>query len=171
MVNQPVTVDFSLAVGAITDTVTVEATALALETSSSELGVAVVREQVNDLPLNGRNFTQLLTLTPWVSTVNVSQNSATSGGVWSNPIGTFSYPSVNGQTNRSNLFLLDGINDQGSFGSTYAIPPIVDDIQEFKVQSHNDDASFGGVLGGVINVVTKSGTSQVNGSGWEFIRK
>jgi len=93
------------------------------------------------LPLNGRNFTQLLNLTPGVSTVNVSQNSATSGGVWSNPIGTFSYPSVNGQTNRSNLFLLDGINDQGSFGSTYAIPPIVDDIQEFKVQSHNDSAS------------------------------
>jgi outer membrane receptor protein involved in Fe transport len=85
-------------------------------------------------------------------------------------VGTFSYPSVNGQSNRSNLFLLDGVNDQGSFGSTYAIPPIVDDIQEFKVQSHNDDASFGGAMGGVVNVVTKSGTSQFHGSGWEFIR-
>ncbi len=170
VVNQTATYDFTLKAGGVNEVVNVQANSIALETSTAELGVAVVKEQVNDLPLNGRNFTQLLNLTPGVSTVNVSQNSATSGGVWSNPIGTFSYPSVNGQSNRSNLFLLDGVNNQGSFGSTYAVPPIVDDIQEFKVQSHNDDASFGGVLGGVVNVVTKSGTSQFHGSGWEFIR-
>jgi outer membrane receptor protein involved in Fe transport len=170
VVNQTATYDFTLKAGAVNEVVNVQANSIALETSTAELGVAVVKEQVNDLPLNGRNFTQLLNLTPGVSTVNVSQNSATSGGVWSNPVGTFSYPSVNGQSNRSNLFLLDGVNNQGSFGSTYAIPPIVDDIQEFKVQSHNDDASFGGVMGGVVNVVTKSGTSRFHGSGWEFIR-
>jgi hypothetical protein len=170
VVNQTATYDFTLKAGAINEVVNVQANAVALETSTVELGVAVVKEQVNDLPLNGRNFTQLLNLTPGVSTVNVSQNSTTSGGIWSNPVGTFSYPSVNGQSNRSNLFLLDGVNDQGSFGSTYAIPPIVDDIQEFKVQSHNDDASFGGVVGGVVNVVTKSGTAQFHGSAWEFLR-
>jgi outer membrane receptor protein involved in Fe transport len=170
VVNQTATYDFMLKAGGVNEVVNVQANPVALETSTSELGVAVVKEQVNDLPLNGRNFTQLLNLTPGVSTVNVSQNSATSGGIWSNPIGTFSYPSVNGQSNRSNLFLLDGVNDQGSFGSTYAIPPIVDDIQEFKVQSHNDDASFGGVMGGVVNVVTKSGTAQFHGSAWEFLR-
>src|SRR5246500_3673108 len=170
LVNQTATYDFTLKAGSVTEIVDVQGNQVTLETSTSELGVAVVREQVNDLPLNGRNFTQLLNLTPGVSTVNVSQNSTTSGGIWSNPIGTFSYPSVNGQTNRSNLFLLDGVNNQGSFGSTYAVPPIVDDIQEFKVQTHNDDASFGGALGGVINVVTKSGGSQFHGSGWEFIR-
>src|SRR6266851_689966 len=170
VVNQTATYDFALKAGAVNAVVEVQANAVELETSTAELGVAVVKEQVNDLPLNGRNFTQLLNLTPGVSTVNVSQNSATSGGVWSNPVGTFSYPSVNGQSNRSNLFLLDGVNNQGSFGSTYAIPPIVDDIQEFKVQSHNDDASFGGVMGGVVNVVTKSGTSRFHGSGWEFLR-
>ena len=170
VVNQTATLDVSLAAGSLIDTVTVAAEAVALETSTSELGVAVIKEQVNDLPLNGRNFTQLLNLTPGVSTVNVSQNSTTGGGIWSNPIGTFSYPSINGQTNRSNLFLLDGINDQGSFGSTYAIAPIVDAIQEFKVQSHNDDASYGGALGGIINVVTKSGTSNYHGTLWEFVR-
>jgi hypothetical protein len=170
VVNQTATYDFTLKAGGVTEVVNVQANPVTLETSTSELGVAVVKEQVNDLPLNGRNFTQLLNLTPGVSTVNVSQNSATSGGVWSNPIGTFSYPSVNGQSNRSNLFLLDGVNNEGSFGSTYAVPPIVDDIQEFKVQSHNDDASFGGVMGGVVNVVTKSGTSQFHGSAWEFLR-
>jgi hypothetical protein len=169
-VNQTATYDFALKAGAVNAVIEVQANPVALETSTAELGVAVVKEQVNDLPLNGRNFTQLLNLTPGVSTVNVAQNSQASGGIWSNPVGTFSYPSVNGQSNRSNLFLLDGVNDQGSFGSTYAIPPIVDDIQEFKVQSHNDDASFGGVMGGVVNVVTKSGTSKFHGSGWEFIR-
>jgi hypothetical protein len=170
VVNQTATYDFMLKAGGLNEVVNVQANPVTLETSTSELGVAVVKEQVNDLPLNGRNFTQLLNLTPGVSTVNVSQNSATSGGVWSNPIGTFSYPSVNGQSNRSNLFLLDGVNNQGSFGSTYAVPPIVDEIQEFKVQSHNDDASFGGVMGGVVNVVTKSGTAQFHGSAWEFLR-
>ena len=170
LVNQTATVDVALATGSVNETVVVAAETLALETSTSELGVAVVREQVNDLPLNGRNFTQLLNLTPGVSTVNVSQNSATGGGIWSNPVGTFSYPSINGQTNRSNLYLLDGINNQGSFGSTYAIAPIVDAIQEFKVQSHNDDTSYGGALGGIINVVTKSGTTQYHGALWEFVR-
>jgi outer membrane receptor protein involved in Fe transport len=170
VVNQTATFNLTLSPGSTTESIEVQASALALETSTSELGVAVVRQQVNDLPLNGRNFTQILNLTPGVSTVNVSQNSQGSGGIWSNPIGTFSYPSVNGQTNRSNLFLLDGINNQGSFGSTYAVAPIVDDIQEFKVQSHNDDASFGGAMGGIVNVVTKSGTNQYHGSAWEFLR-
>jgi outer membrane receptor protein involved in Fe transport len=169
-VNQTATLDLTLTPGSIQETVQVEAAAATLETSTAELGEAVVQKEVNDLPLNGRNFTQILNLTPGVSTVNVSQNSATSGGIWSNPIGTFSYPAVNGQTNRSNLFLLDGVNNEGSFGSTYAVPPIVDDIQEFKVQSHNDDASFGGVLGGVINVVTKTGTAHFHGAAWEFVR-
>jgi outer membrane receptor protein involved in Fe transport len=169
-VNQTATLDLTMRAGSATETVEVQASAATLETSTAELGEAIVRKQVNDLPLNGRNFTQLLNLTPGVSTVNVAQNSATSGGVWSNPIGTFSYPAVNGQSNRSNLFLLDGVNNQGSFGSTYAVPPIVDDIAEFKVQSHNDDASFGGVLGGVVNVVTKSGTTRYHGAAWEFLR-
>jgi len=129
-----------------------------------------MRQDVNSLPLNGRNFTQLLSLTPGISTVNVSQNATATGGIWSNPVGNFTYPSVNGQTNRSNYFLLDGVTDQGSFGSTYAVAPILETVQEFKVQSHNDDAQFGGVLGGVINVVTKSGTNQYHGTVFEFLR-
>src|SRR5216684_5836977 len=170
VVNQSASYNLTLSPGSTTESVTVQASALGLETSTAELGVAVVRQQVNDLPLNGRNFTQILNLTPGVSTVNVAQNSQGSGGIWSNPVGTFSYPSINGQTNRSNLYLLDGINNQGSFGSTYAIAPIVDAIQEFKVQSHNDDTSYGGALGGIINVVTKSGTTQYHGTLWEFVR-
>src|SRR5262245_12971047 len=135
-VNQTSTIDFTLEVGQVTDEVTVEAAGLELQSSTAELGAVVTQKQVVDLPLNGRNFTQLVALTPGVSPVSVSQNSGGWGAVTSGS--TFSFPSINGQNNRSNFFLLDGINNQGAFLSTYAVPPIVDTIQEFKVQSHND---------------------------------
>jgi hypothetical protein len=83
---------------------------------------------------------------------------------------SFTFPAINGQSNRSNFFLADGLDNFGSFLSTYAVPPIIDAIQEFKVVSHADDAEFGGVLGGTVNVVTKSGTNEFHGSGWEYLR-
>src|SRR5437868_10502607 len=156
-VNQTSTLDFSLHVGSAVESVTVEAAEAGLQTSTSELGTVIEKQSVNDLPLNGRNFTQLLNLTPGVSTVNTAQN-GNNQQFAGNTIGSFSFPSINGQTNRSNLFLVDGVNDQESFSSTYSVPPIIDDIQEFKVDSHNDQAQFGGVLGGVVNGVTKTGT-------------
>ena len=167
-VNQTTTFDFTLPVGSTTQTVTVEAAAGAIETSTAELGSVVAQKEVNDLPLNGRNFTELLELTPGASPISVSQNSG--GGYGPVPLGSFTFPSVNGQTNRSNLFLMDGINDQGSFTSTYNMAPQIDDIQEFKVQSHNDEAQFGGALGGIINVVTKGGTNTIHGDGFDFHR-
>lgn len=120
-----------------------------------------------DLPLNGRNFTHLLSLTPGTAPANVSQNAGSYAG---NAGASASFPSVNGQTNRSNFFLLDGGYDQDAQASAYAVPPIVDAIQEFKVQSHNDEAEFGQALGGIVNVVTKSGTNALHGSVWEYLR-
>src|SRR5208337_3474866 len=111
-VNQTTTFDFTLPVGATSQTVTVQAAAAGIETSTAELGSVVVQKEVNDLPLNGRNFTELLMLTPGVSPISVAQNNT--GGYAEVPLGTFSFPSVNGQNNRSNLFLMDGINNQGS---------------------------------------------------------
>ena len=166
-VNQTATYNFTLAVGATTETITVEAVGAEIESSTSELGTVIGNQEVVDLPLNGRNFTQLITLTPGVSPVSVAQNR---GGFGTNPVGSFSFPSINGQINRSNVFTLDGINNVGSHVNTYAVAPIVDAIQEFKVQSHNDQAEFGGGVGGVINVVTKSGTNEVHGTAWEFLR-
>ena len=167
VVNQTATFDIVLEVGAVTESVTVEAIGAQVQSSSSELGTAMTEQQVVDLPLNGRNFTQLLMLTPGASPVNVAQSR---GGFGSTSVGTFSFPSINGQNNRSNLFLTDGVNNQGLTTSTYAVPPIIDAIQEFKVQSHNDLAEFGGVTGGVVNVVTKSGTNSSHGSLWWFMR-
>ena len=167
VVNQTATFDIVLEVGAVTESVTVEAVGAQVQSSSSELGTAMTEQQVVDLPLNGRNFTQLLMLTPGASPVNVAQSR---GGFGSTSVGTFSFPSINGQNNRSNLFLTDGVNNQGTMTSTYAVPPIIDAIQEFKVQSHNDLAEFGGVTGGVVNVVTKAGTNAVHGGLWAFHR-
>lgn len=167
VVNQTATFDFALEVGAVTETVTVQASGAQLQASSAELGSAVTEKQVVDLPLNGRNFTKLLELTPGVAPVSVSQNR---GGFTARPIGEFQFPAVNGQTNRSNLFMLDGVFNQGAFVSTYAVPPIIDTIQEFKVNAHNDDPEFGGAVGGIVNVVTKGGTNELHGNAWWFLR-
>jgi outer membrane receptor protein involved in Fe transport len=167
-VNQTATIDVSLQVGSLAQTVNVEAAGELLQSSTAEVGAVVAARQVVDLPLNGRNFTQLLTLSPGVAPVSVSQNS---GGFGNAAGGTqFIFPAINGQTNRSNFFMTDGLNNQGAFSSTYAVPPIVDAIGEFKVNGHNDLAEFGGALGGIINVSTKSGTNELHGTAWEYLR-
>ncbi len=173
-VNQTATIDVPLTIGAESQVVSVEATSEQLQASSAELGTVIATHEVNDLPLNGRNFTQLLSLTPGVVPISVGQNGmgGRTGG-FAAPIAegaSFSFPSINGATNRSNYFLTDGLNNFAAFLSTYAVPPIIDAIQEFKVVSHTDSAEFGSVLGGVVNVVTKSGTNQFHGSAWDYLR-
>src|SRR6266568_4271105 len=167
VVNQSSTQDFTLRVGSTQQSITVEGSAVNLESANATLGTVIESKQVRDLPLNGRNFTQLLSLTPGVAPVSVAQNS---GGAQAAPVGSFVFPAVSGQSNRSNYFLLDGIDDTDQVFTTYAVAPILDDIQEFKVQSHSDEAQFGGVLGGIVNVVSKSGTNQFHGTAWEFFR-
>ena len=168
-VNENSTHDVTLPVGTTTQEVTVTATAAHLEATSAELGTAIGTSEVSDLPLNGRNFTQLLDLTPGVSPISTGQNSGGGSGFAGNAIGTFAFPSVNGQGNRSNMFLVDGLNDYGFIGN-YAIAPILDQIEEFKVQSHNDTAAYGGALGGIVNVVTRGGANEYHGDAWEFLR-
>ncbi|WP_321471193.1 carboxypeptidase regulatory-like domain-containing protein [uncultured Paludibaculum sp.] len=165
-VNQTATIDIALTIGSLTQSVSVQAIGVEIQASTAELGTVMASTQVRDLPLNGRNFTQLLNLSPGVSDVNVAQNS---NGNPAAAVGTFSFPSINGQPNRSNLFTTDGINNYGS-SSTYSVPPIAETIQEFKMQSHNDQAEFGGATGGIVNVVTKSGTNSYRGSLWEYVR-
>ena len=110
-VNQTATLDIVMEVGAVEQSVTVDAVGAELQASTSEVGAVVAREQVVDLPLNGRNFTQLLSLTPGVAPVSVSQNN---GSGFGHPgIGAFIFPAINGQTNRSNFWTLDGITNQG----------------------------------------------------------
>ncbi len=167
VVNQTAKLEITLNVGSVGQAITVEASGVEIQSATAELGATITSRRVVDLPLNGRNFTQLLALTPGVAAVSVASNS---GGADALPIGEFTFPSVNGQSNRSNYFMLDGINNQGSSFGTFVVAPIVDAIQEFKVQSHNDQAEFGQVMGGIINVVSKSGTNELHGTVWEYVR-
>lgn len=172
-VNQTVTQNLSLEVGNVTETIEVMAQAEQLQQSTSELGTVIGVKAIEDLPLNGRNFTQLLTLTPGATPVSTAQSSGIGSHDLANvgvPGASFSNPSIHGQWNRMNIHLLDGLNNTNYIGNMYVIPPIIDAIEEFKVQSHNDKAEFGGVLGGVINVISKTGTNEFHGSVWEFVR-
>lgn len=167
-IDQVVALNHSLRAGDVKVAVEVQAEGVQIESSTSQLGTVMEQKKVNDLPLNGRNFTQLLTLTPGATPVSVGQNS--NGGNTAVTQGsTFSFPSINGQPNRSNLYLVDGMNDNNAWYNTYAVAPVVDSIQEFKVNSHND-AQYGQVTGGVVNVATKSGTNAYHGAVWEYLR-
>ena len=173
-VDQTATFDFSLKVGSETQVVSVGATEAQLDVTGATLGTVIETKQVNDLPLDGRNFTSLLSLTPGVVPIMVGQNAGmqNNGGFGAAvAIGSdYTFPAINGQTGRSNFFLADGLFNYGTIESTYAVAPIIDAIQEMKVVSHTDDAEYGGVLGGVVNVVTKSGTNELHGGAWEYIR-
>ena len=148
VVNQRSVFDFALAVGKVQDSVSVEATGVQLQSATAELGSVLTRQQVVDLPA-GRNIQNLMRLTPGVTAIGTGQSSI---------------PSVNGQINRSSMYMLDGVNNQATFFSNLALNPIMETIEEFKVQSHNDSAEVGGVMGGVINTTTKSGTNALHGN-------
>ena len=171
-VNQTVTQTVRLELGAITETVTVSAEAAMLERSSSELGTVISEQAITDIPLNGRNFTQLLTLTPGVTPVSTSQNKSI-GGVEGNvgiPNSGFADPSIHGQQNRSKLYFYDGIINTNIRGPTYVVVPNLDLIQEFKVVGQDSKAEYGGATGGVVDMVSRSGTNAFHGSLFEYIR-
>lgn len=167
-VNQSLRLDFTLQLGEVSDRIEVTGEVALLEANTAQLGTVVSEDKISELPLNARNFTQLLTLTPGASPVSIGQNR--NGGQTTPRVGVLVFPAINGQTNRSNSFTLDGVYNNGHFTGTYVVAPNVDSLNQFKVQSHSDQAEFGGVTGGVINIATKSGGNQFHGSLYEFIR-
>src|SRR6267142_2867985 len=171
-VNQTVTQTVRLEVGAITEAVVVNAEAVMLEGSTSDLGTVIEAKAVNDLPLNGRNFTQLLTLTPGVTPISTSQNRSLGccEGNVGIPGSGFSDGSFHGQSNRSKLYFYDGIINTNIRGPTYIVIPNNDLIQEFKVVGHDAKAEFGGAAGGVVNLVSKAGGNALHGSAFEYVR-
>jgi len=171
-VNQTITQSLTLQVGATSEVVEVTAESALVDSSTSELGTVISQKAVNDLPLNGRNFAQLLTLTPGVIPVSTSQNKSI-GGVEGNvgiPGSGFSDPSFHGQQNRSKLYFFDGIINTNIRGPTYIVIPNIDLVQEFKVVGHDAKAEFGGATGGVVNMVSKSGSNGFHGGAFEYLR-
>lgn len=171
-VNQAAKVDVQLDVGGVSETVEVAATGSLIQTTTTELGTVIPEKVVNDLPLNGRNFTQLLTLTPGVTPVSTSQNKSVGccEGNVGIPGSGFSDPSFHGQQNRSKLYFFDGIINTNIRGPTYIVIPNIDLIQEFMVVGHDAKAEFGGATGGVVNMVSRSGTNALHGSAFEYVR-
>jgi len=171
-VSQTVTQNVALTVGEVSQTVEISAGTEQIQRSSSELGTVISERVVQDLPLNGRNFTQLLTLSPGVTPVSTSQN-RTIGGVEGNvgiPGSGFADPSFHGQQNRSKLYFYDGIINTNVRGPTYIVIPNIDAVQEFKVVGHDAKAEFGGATGGIMNMVSKSGGNSIHGSAFEYVR-
>jgi len=162
--------DFTLQPASVNTSVEVNATEVAVETSTPSLGQVITSEEVAELPLNGRNFVQLATLTPG-TTQSTNPNSFFTNGASSEAAtrGAFSL-SVGGSREQATDWLLDGNDnnqlDEGGIG----IFSDIDDIQEFKVLTYNYSAEYGERAGPTVLVTTKSGSNRFHGSLFEFFR-
>jgi hypothetical protein len=146
-------IDFDLEVGQIRELVTITADAPIVRAETASLGTIVEREQVLLLPLNGRSFVTLSSLVPGVALPPTS-----------------SLPRINGGRPRTNEYLFDGISVLQPEPGQVAFFPVVDAIQEFKIESNSPPAEFGRFNGGVINLTTRAGTNAYHGVGFEFFR-
>jgi hypothetical protein len=172
--NSTLVVDATLEVGDRTDTITVSESAVHVETVNSQMGEVVTGTQMTTVPLNGRSFTDLLSLQPGVvpatsitsSTVQDVGASALSPSGDLNP-GTIS---INGQREFANAFLVNGSDVEEDVNMGAAIIPNLDSIAEFRILTNNFDAEYGEFSGGQINVVTKSGANEFHGDAFEFLR-
>jgi len=159
-VDQTVRVDATLEIGEISQQISVTESAPLLQTDSSTVGQVIDQEKVSQLPLNERNFLAFTLLVPGAQLPSDGSQNSTQGGSIS----------VNGAREQANNFLLDGVDNNDLAINQYTVLPSVDAIQEFKVQSSDSSAEYGRSGGAQINVVTKSGTNQFHGTGFEFVR-
>lgn len=166
-VDQRLRMDLKLEVGALTESITIEGTSPLVQTSSSELGTTVQEEQIQTLPLNGRNFVSLTRTVPGVSRGIPGANIDGAGSLAWRASASFS---ANGQRPRDNNYMLDGVDNNETWLQTVVLFPSVDALDQFKLQTSTYSAEFGRSLGGVVNLQIKSGTNVLHGSGFEFLR-
>ncbi len=158
--------DLNLILGATSERVDVMAYEVALQTEDSQVGGVVETKAVNDLPLNGRDFTQLMVLLPGASE---GTPSGTTEKHYTERVAGLSF-TVNGQRSNYNQFLIDGFMAKEVQSGTAAVSPIIDSLLEFRVQSSNYSAQFGTEAGGQVNTVLRSGTNDLHGTLWEYLR-
>ncbi len=160
------TVNLDLQVGQVSETVTVSSDAAPVETRSGEVSSLITEKQVTELPLNGRNYAQLALMVPGVSPPSGGSFSASGTGLDSHVD-----MSVNGNQSNANMWTVDGVNnmDVGS-NATLLVFPSIDSIQEFRVERNSFSAEYGQAQGAVINLITKGGSNQFHGGGFEFFR-
>src|ERR1700747_126922 len=163
-------VNFTMSPASVSSTVEVSATEVAVETTNPTLGQVITSEQVTQLPLNGRDFVQLATLTPG-TTQETNPNSFFTSGASSEVAARGVYSlSVGGSRAQSTDWLLDGLDNNELTAGGIAILPSIDAIQEFKVLTYNYSAEYGTRAGPTVLVTTKSGTNNFHGSVFEFFR-
>ncbi|MFN0168969.1 MAG: carboxypeptidase regulatory-like domain-containing protein [Bryobacteraceae bacterium] len=161
--QQVVRVDFQFELGSVQETVTVDAQAAQLETESTVTGTVIKQEQVTNLPLNVRQFMQMVFLSPFAipasrdfRSTEIARDTAVASGGGARP--------------EDNNYQIDGFDNQESGRHGFSVSPPVDSIAEFKVQTGTASAEFGHGAGTMINVVTKSGSNQIHGTVYEFLR-
>lgn len=164
-------VDVKLNVGAVNETVNVKAAPPVLNTENASTGQVIETEEVNELPLNGRDFEQLQLLTPGtVATVNYQTSQGLAGGASSLTTSqSGSMNTANGGRPGQVLFMIDGADNSNQNGRTLIYLPSIDEIAEFREQTANMSAEYG-YGSSVVNVSIKSGTNQLHGDLYEFLR-
>src|SRR5713226_343246 len=151
--GERIRLDFKLTIGSVEESLTITSDAPLLRTESADLGQVIDNGRILELPLNGRSFISLAGLAPGVAL----------------PPGS-AFPRINGGRPRTNEYLFDGVTVLQPEPGQVTFMPIVDAIQEFKIESNSAPAEFGRFNGGVVNLTTKSGTNQLRGTVFEFLR-
>ena len=164
-VGQDVVVDFALKPGSVSETVEVQSSLPVLETQDASVGQVVDSRNVDNLPLNGRNFTFLAQLAAGVNTPQADTRGNAASGAFA----------ANGLRPAQNNYLLDGIDNNSDTvdflnGTNFVVLPPVDAVDEFKVQTSDFSAEFGRSGAAVLNATIKSGTNNFHGAAWEFFR-
>lgn len=166
--------DASLEVGNVSQGVTVTDNTLHVETTSAQIGQVITGRQITAVPLDGRSFTDLLSLQPGVApqTAITSSTVQDVGATILNPSGTLNpgNQSVNGQRETANYFSVNGSDVEEDVNAGTAVIPNLDAIAEFRIITSNFDAEYGEYSGGQISVVTKSGSNAFHGNSFEFLR-
>jgi hypothetical protein len=176
--NSAVKADVTVQIGAAAITVEVQSNAVQVETQSTQMGEVITGSRMTSVPLNGRAYTDLLSLQPGVvpsaygaQAPGINDRSpsgapAASGGGGLNS----GNQSVNGQREAANGFMVNGATVEEGKNNGAAVVPNLDAISEFRIITNNFDAEYGNFAGGQINVATKSGTNNIHGSAFEFLR-
>jgi len=168
--QQTLTLNVSFVPGSVTEQIVVTTATPLLQAENAAVGQTIGTESVNNLPLNGRNWVSLAQLSAGVATAPVGQPTSNGGTIGS------AFFSVGGVSLWQNDIRLNGINNNielfggASIGTNATITPPPDAIQEFKLQNGDYNAEFGHSTGGIVNAVTKSGTSSLHGNLWEYLR-
>ncbi len=165
-------VDATMQVGNVSESVLVTSEAPPLQTDSASLGTTIGQNEVESIPLSGRNVNNMLTLVPGVVAQGGTYGNAASNqanGARTNAIGFGNYAIGGGFGNQSSFFV-DGVSSNAVAGNLNALIPSQDIVQEFRVATNNVSAEYGNYAGGVVNLTTKSGTNSFHGAAYEYLR-